>query len=224
MEDLLMRRMIDARRVALAALLVALGACAKGGDGTADGEATPADTMAAAPTPAASGEQAAPMGEGAGTAADTLDDNQMLSVLDAMNQTEILPSQVAQQKATNPELKQYAQMMVTQHTALGDSMSALAQANGLAPAPHPLAEGMLATANSSTQRLQGLQGMDFDTAYAALMALSHQTGLATVQERMIPRARNAALRTALETKVTPAVEMHLRDIERIRGTLGTGPR
>jgi predicted outer membrane protein len=64
--------------------------------------------------------------------------------------------------------------------------------------------------------------MDFDTAYAALMVQSHQLGLSTVQERMIPRAQNAQLRAALESKVRPAVEMHLRDIERIRGTLGAG--
>jgi len=216
-----MRPMIDARRVALAALLAALGACAKGGDGTADGEATPADTLAAAPTPAASGEQAAPTAA-PGAAADSLDEGQMLSVLDAMNQSEILPSQVAQQKATNPELKQYAQRMVAEHTALGDSMKARAQAMGLTNADHPLAEGTRATANAVTQRLQGLQGMDFDTAYAAFMAQSHQMALSTVQERMIPRARNAELRAALESKVRPAVEMHLRDIERIRGTLGAG--
>lgn len=211
-----------ARRVALAALLVALGACAKGGDGTADGEATPADTMAAAPTPAASGEQAAPAAPGA--SADSLDDGQMLSVLDALNQSEILPSQVAQQRATNPELKQYAQRMVAEHTALGDSLKARAQAMGLTNADHPLAEGTRATANAVTQRLQGLQGMDFDTAYAAFMAQSHQLALSTVQERMIPRAQNAELRAALESRVRPAMEMHLRDIERIRGTLGAGPR
>ncbi len=214
-----MRPMIDARRVALAALLVALGACAKGGDGTADGEATPADTLAAAPTPAASGEQAAPAAA-PGAAADSVDDNQMLSVLDAMNQSEILPSQVAQQKATNPELKQYARRMVTEHTALGDSMRARAQAMGLTTADHPLAESTRAAAAAVTQRLQGLQGMDFDTAYAAFMVQSHQTALSTVRERLIPRAQNAQLRAALETRVRPAVEMHLRDIERIRGTLG----
>jgi putative membrane protein len=217
-----MRRIIDARRVALMALLVALGACAKGGDGTADGEATPADTMAAAPTPAASGEQAAPMGQGAGAPADSVDDNQMLSILDAMNQSEILPSQVAQQQATNPELKQYAQRMVAEHTALGDSMRARAQAMGLTSADHPLAEGTRSQAAAATQRLQGLQGMDFDTAYAAFMVQSHQLALSTVQERLIPRAQNAQLRAALETRVRPAVEMHLRDIERIRGTLGSG--
>ena len=208
------------RRVALAVLLAALGACARGGDGTADGEATPADTLAAAaPTPRASaGERAAP-GAAMEAAGDSLDDNQMLSVLDAMNQWVIVPSQIAQQKARNAELRQYARRMIAEHTALGDSMNAQVAAMGLAPAGHPLAEGMSAI-NATTQRLRGLQGMDFDTAYAALMAQSHQTALSTVQERMIPRARNAQFRAALEQKVRPAVEMHLRDIERIRGTLG----
>ncbi|HEU4453237.1 MAG TPA: DUF4142 domain-containing protein [Longimicrobium sp.] len=202
------------RRVALAALLAALGACARGGDGAA----TPADTLAAAPTPRASGERAAP-GAAMGAAGDSLDDNQMLSVLEAMNQSEILPSQVAQQNARNAELREYARRMIAEHTALGDSMNAQVAAMGLAPAGHPLAEGMSAI-NATTQRLRGLQGMDFDTAYAALMAQSHRTALSTVQERMIPRAQNAQLRAALEQKVRPAVEMHLRDIERIRGTLG----
>jgi putative membrane protein len=140
----------------------------------------------------------------------------MLSVLDAANQSEILPSQVALQKATSPDLKAYAQEMVTQHTALGDTMSGVARANGLAPADNPLAEGIRAQTAAATQRLQGLQGMDFDTAYAALMLQSHQAALSTLDEQLIPRARNAQLRTAMERDVRPMVQKHLGQIERIR--------
>ena len=202
------------------ALVLALAACGGGDQGGEGGGAGASDTVSATAAPPAG--QTATTPPAGGSAADTVNDANIFAILDASNQVEIQPSQLAQEKAQNPQLKAYAQRMVTEHTALGDSMRALAQRINVTPTPHPLSEALGAQVQATMQKLQGLSGMDFDTAYASAMAMSHQQTLSTAEQRLVPRAQNAELKSALEQKVRPAVQMHLQQIQGIQSSLGGG--
>lgn len=209
------------RRAAAVAFALALSACAKEPreDDTTAGLA--ADSAATMPAPGAS-TAPTPANNATSGAEAVVDDANIFAILTASNQAEIEPSQMARQKAQNAQLKAYAQRMITDHTALQDSGNALAQRIGAAPAEHALSEGIRTQTRATGQKLQGLQGMDFDTAYASAMAMSHQQTLATLQERLIPRAQNPELRAALEQKVRPAVEAHLQEIRQIQSSMGGG--
>ena len=193
------------RRRFLGAALIALAAAGCGGEEESAETAPPADSVAVDSAPAP---------------APAVSDAEIAAILAASDTAEIQPSQLAGQKAQNAALREYAQRMINDHGMLSDSLAALAQANGITPAPNAMSEQIQAQTQTTLQRLQGLSGAEFDAAYAQAMADSHQQALTSIETQLVPSAQNAQLRTALEQKVRPAVSMHLDEIRRIQGSLG----
>ena len=205
------------RRLALAVLgALALGAC--GGDGAQTDQTAARDTLAPDPAARAGGTTVGqtPMAD---TAAIT--DANIAAILSAANQAEIRPSQLAQQRTQNQQVRQYAQRMVTDHTALEDSMRALTQRQNLTPQENQLSRQILAQTDSVTQHLQGLQGAEFDREYMQFMVQSHQLTLNTIDRQLLPAAQNPQLRSAVEQRVRPAVAGHLQEAQQLQGNLGT---
>lgn len=143
-------------------------------------------------------------------------DGEIVAVLSAADSSEILPSQLAAERAENAQVKEYAQMMVRDHGMLEDSMAALAQQNSITPTPNAESRQMAAQTQSTMQALQGLSGAAFDSAYVQWMVQSHQTALDAVDQRLLPAAQNPQLRAAIEQKVRPTVQTHLEQIQQIQ--------
>ena len=141
-----------------------------------------------------------------------LNDAQIVAVLSVADSSEISPSLLAEQRGESAQVKEYARMMIRDHGALEDSLLAMARQNGLTPEPNPTSEQMRSEAQATLQRLQGLDGAAFDSAYVQAMIASHQTALAAIDSQLLPAAQNAQLRTALEQKVRPAVVAHLEQV------------
>ncbi len=206
------------RRLALVGLgALALSAC--GGDGAQTDTAGARDTLGADPA-ARAGQTTTP---GQTPMADTaaITDANIAAILSAANQAEIRPSQLAQQRAQNQQVRQYAQRMITDHTALEDSMRALTRQQNVTPQDNQLSRQMLAQTDSVTQRLQGLQAAEFDREYMRFMVQSHQLTLETIDRQLLQAAQNPQLRTAVQQRVRPAVEGHLQEAQQLQGTLGT---
>jgi putative membrane protein len=116
------------------------------------------------------------------------------------NQAEIALGQLAQQQAQNPEVKQFAERMVRDHTEF------LQQLQGIAAAAQPAvaAQGGLLQViqdverhcqQSATQELQKHQGAEFDQAYMGIMVMAHGKMLSTFE--------------ALRDKASPALQQAL---------------
>lgn len=187
-------------------MIVVLAACG-GGDQSADagaaGDTAMVDTAA---------QSAAPAGQ--------LSDPEIVAVLATSDTAEIQPSQLANQKGENAQVKQFAQMMLNDHGMLSDSMRALAQASNLAPAPNAMTQQMQTQLQSTMQSLQGLSGAAFDSAYVQWMVQSHQTTLDAIDQQLLTSAQNPQLRAAIEQKVRPTVQTHLQQIQQIQSGLG----
>ncbi|MDQ3604988.1 MAG: DUF4142 domain-containing protein [Gemmatimonadota bacterium] len=111
--------------------------------------------------------------------------------------------------------------MITDHTALEDSMQALTRQHNITPQDNQLSRQMLAQTDSITQRLQGLQAAEFDREYMRFMVQSHQLTLDTIDRQLLQSAQNPQLRTAVEQRVRPAVAGHLQEAQQLQGNLGT---
>jgi putative membrane protein len=189
------------------AALIALLAAGCGGDDDADDTAALPDSTAAAPAATTSPQP-------------PVSDPEIAAILAASDTAEIAPSQLAVQKGQNAGVKEFAQRMITDHGTLSDSLGAMAKANNLTPTPNALSQQIQSQTQTTLQSLQGLSGAAFDSAYVQAMADSHQMALSTIDSQLLVSAQNPQLRTALEQKVRPAVEMHLTQIKEIQGSLG----
>lgn len=136
----------------------------------------------------------------------TLTDPQILALSAAAHQAEIDMSKVAQEQATNAQIKQFAEMMIRDHQRLLDEGNQLAQQANITPA---------APANDSTARmlgqmLEGLRaarGAKVDTLYAANQVRAHQNTLEMLQQAQ-GQATNPQLKQSIERTI-PIVQQHL---------------
>jgi putative membrane protein len=102
----------------------------------------------------------------------TDDDKKFLAMAAQSDQNEIALSKLAEQKATNPAVKAFAEKMISEHTQMTESMKPFADSWGLtAPAgPDPDTQKEL-------DKLNGLSGNDFDKEYMDQMVTDHAKAL-----------------------------------------------
>ncbi len=165
--------------VALAAVLFAAAACGGAGDGA---DSLGADTGA---VNSASGDVA-----GANMAATPA---MVMGFLTTVNQGEIEAGQLATDKATNAQVKQYAQMMVTDHRRANQMADSAGGTTGAAAGTTGGAAGASAQGGQPAadvhamhqQAMQTLQntpkGRGFDSTYIALMVTGHQDVLTRLE-------------------------------------------
>jgi putative membrane protein len=102
----------------------------------------------------------------------TDDDKKFLATAAQSDQNEIALSQLAAQKATNPDVKAFAEKMVTEHTKMTESMKPFADSWGLTPPSGPDADHQ-----KELDKLNGLSGADFDKEYMSQMVTDHSKAL-----------------------------------------------
>ena len=96
------------------------------------------------------------------------------------NLAEIELGRLASQKAQNPEVKQFAQMMVDGHTKALDELKQLAQRSAGAQLPTALDEKH----QELQQRLSGLSGEEFDREYMEAMVDAHEAVEDMLEDRV----------------------------------------
>ncbi len=172
--------------------------------------ATPTETQTASPS-AASG-MVADNTAGVPEAQPTLTDNQILGFTHAANVGEIEQGKLAQTKAKDSKVKAFAAMMVKDHTDADNKGKALAKKANLKPEPSPVTESLKTGAEAATTTLKSEMGADFDRGYVDTQVKEHQEVLDTLDQKLIPSATNADLKTYL-ADVRDAVAMHLQHAE-----------
>lgn len=85
------------------------------------------------------------------------------------NLYEIQSSELALESASSEDVRSYAQMMVEDHTRLGEAVAQVASELGVTPPTEPGAAQQLMLAH-----LSGLEGAAFDQAYLMQQVMSHQ--------------------------------------------------
>ncbi|HVX26805.1 MAG TPA: DUF4142 domain-containing protein [Parafilimonas sp.] len=127
------------------------------------------------------------------------------------NMTEIELSKVAQDKATSDRLKNFANMMVTDHTKAGDQLKQLAATKNIT---------LPANLDSKSQKeLDDLNkktaGKDFDKAYQNDMLSDHKDAVDAFQKGS-KDLKDADLQN-FATQTLPTIQMHLDSIKAIAG-------
>ena len=102
----------------------------------------------------------------------TDDDKKFIASAAQSDQNEIALSKVAQQKATNPAVKSFADKMIDEHMKMTATMKPYAESWGVTPPDGPDADHQ-----KELDKLNGLSGADFDKEYIDQMVTDHSKAL-----------------------------------------------
>ena len=176
-----------------------------------------------APPPSQAGPMGSPspMGAMGGTMdVSSLGDGQLAAVIQAIHQDELQEAQLAEQRASSPELKRYARDMTNAHrNIMNENQSLLAQAQ-ITPSDNAVSQQLRTDAQNEMSTLEGLRGRDFDREYLDDQIRDHNKAIELV-DRIIPNIKNPQLKAHMQS-VRTRLEGHLREAERLQQKLEKG--
>jgi putative membrane protein len=197
-------------RLSLAlAVLAAAGACGKR-DAAMSDSARRADSAAMAATPPAAMDSAKP--------AAALNDAQIAHIAVTANAIDSAAGRVAKQKGTAKAVKDFAQTMIDDHSAVNKQAVALATKLKVTPEDNDVSKSLKSAGDATAGTMGSKSGADFDKAYIDNEVTYHQNVLDALDKTLIPNAQNAELKALLE-KVRPAFAAHLARAKDIQSSL-----
>jgi len=147
-----------------------------------------------------------------------INDAQIAKIVVTANQVDIDAGKLAASKATSPEVKKFAQTMVTDHTGVNKQAVDLATKLGVKPEDNDTAKSLASGGQANLANLKTLKGKEFDKAYVDHEVAYHQNVLDAVDKTLIPGAKNEELK-ALLVKVRPAFVAHLEHAKMLQSDL-----
>jgi putative membrane protein len=125
------------------------------------------------------------------------------------DQTEIKLSRLASERASIPEIKQFAQTMVTDHTKSTSLLKPIAVDHSVVLSENPEPQ-----ADENFKRLEELSGAAFDRTYIEIMVTDHEEMLHAFEVEAA-KAADSKLKDFIAT-VQPVVAHHLEMAKAIR--------
>jgi putative membrane protein len=145
-------------------------------------------------------------------------DPQIVGIVQAANQIDINLAKLALTKTKNPQVKEFANQMISDHTALEKSVGALAKKLGVTPEQSDTSKQLKQQADDEMKKLRGLYGAAFDKEYASHEIAYHQAVIDAATKTLIPNAKNAELKSALEG-AAPLLQGHLQHAKQLEQSL-----
>ena len=142
-------------------------------------------------------------------------DGEILAIAQASNTAEIDAGKLAKSRAKNPQVKQFAQQMVKDHSAMNTE---LAKNLDLKLMDNDESQRIRQDALDSLEQLKGMQGADFDKAYIDKQVMMHEEVVAMMQDKLIPNAQSPKLKAALD-KAAPKVQSHLKMARQLQSSM-----
>jgi putative membrane protein len=146
-------------------------------------------------------------------------DPQIAGIVVAANQVDIDAGKLAKSRSKNRQVQEFAQRMITDHTAVNKQAGDLVKKLKVKPEDSDTSKSLKAGGKDNLAKLKGLKGAAFDQAYAEHEVAYHQQVLDAIDKVLIPNAKNAELKGLIE-KVRPAIAAHLDHAKMVASSLG----
>ncbi|HWU72461.1 MAG TPA: DUF4142 domain-containing protein [Sphingomonas sp.] len=131
-----------------------------------------------------------------------IDDAQIAHIAYTAGVIDVAAGKQALTKSKNKAVRAFAQEMVRDHQAVNVQALALVKKLGVTPQDNPTSAALSKQATDESRTLARLRGAAFDRAYIANEIAFHRTVNGALKGTLIPGARNAELRSLLETGLT----------------------
>src|ERR1700680_4643390 len=146
-------------------------------------------------------------------------DPQISAIVMTTNQVDIDAGKLALKESHTKEVKDFAQLMITDHTGVNKSAVELVTKLKVTPEDNPTSQSLKSGGESNLANLKTLKGAAFDKAYIDHEVTYHQQVLDAVDKTLIPNAKNEELK-ALLVKVRPAFVAHLEHAKMLQSSMG----
>jgi putative membrane protein len=146
-------------------------------------------------------------------------DPQIAAIVVTANQVDIDAGTLAKKKAASQAVKDFAQLMITDHTGVNKQATELVTRLQVTPEPNDTSKSLQQGGDENLEALKALSGEKFDRAYVQHEVAYHQQVIDALDNALIPNAKNAELKNLL-VKVRPAFVAHLEHAKQVEASLG----
>src|SRR3954454_5271007 len=143
-----------------------------------------------------------------------LTDPQIAHIAYTAGVIDIKAAKQALERASNKEVKAFAQDMVRDHEAVNKQALDLVKKLKVTPEDNDTSRALTKDADAKLAELGKLKGAEFDKAYAANEVAYHKTVNSALETTLIPNANNPELKNLLQTglKIFQGHEQHAEQI------------
>lgn len=142
-------------------------------------------------------------------------DPQIAAIVVTANQVDIDAGKVAAARTHNPEVRKFAKLMISDHTAVNKSATELVTKLKVKPESNETSRSLAAGGKKNLAHLRSLNGRKFDRDYVDHEVAYHQQVLDAIDKVLIPGASNQELKDLL-VKVRPAIAAHLEHAKHLQ--------
>jgi putative membrane protein len=150
--------------------------------------------------------------------ATSLTDPQIAEIVVVANNGDINNAKVAKSISKNKEIRNFAQEMITDHTSANKKVAALANKLKIKPELSAASKKLKETAQQDLLKIKRLTGTEFDQAYIDNEVALHKTVLDTIDNTLLPNAKNQELKNLL-TSVRSVIANHLEHAQKVQASL-----
>jgi putative membrane protein len=167
----------------------------------------------------ARGSAASERGKSASATVVAVTDAQIAAIVVAANSVDIEAGKLAQSKTKNKKVREFADSMVRDHTAVNKAAVELVTRLGVTPEENDTSRSLTSSGEQTRARLNALSGKAFDRAYIDNEVAYHKLVISAIDSTLIPSAQNAELKQTL-VSVRPSFIAHLQHAEQLQASLG----
>jgi putative membrane protein len=147
-----------------------------------------------------------------------LNDAQIAHIAYTAGTIDIAAGKQALAKSQDKAVRDFANEMVRDHSAVNQQALGLVKKLGVTPQDNPTSASLQAAASAKLKELAQLNGKAFDKAYVANEVAYHKTVNGALSGTLIPSAQNGELKTLLQTGLKLFTE-HQHHAEMLAGQL-----
>jgi putative membrane protein len=145
-------------------------------------------------------------------------DPQIAMIVVTADNVDIAAGKLAAKKSSNAKVKEFAELMVRDHTSVNKQATDLAKKLNLTPEQSPTSRSLKSDGDKNMAKLRGLSGTEFDKAYVDNEVTYHEAVIKALDDTLIPNAKNADLKALLE-KGKPIFVSHLDHAKELQSSL-----
>ena len=145
-------------------------------------------------------------------------DAQIAMIVVVADTVDVDYGKLAVKRTINQAVKEFAETMIRDHTAVNDKAIALAKKLGVTPEESDTSKRLKSNGEKELAKLKALTGAEFDKAYVDNEVSYHEAVIGLLDKTLIPNTRNAELKSLIESG-RPIFAAHLEHAKKLRASL-----